>query len=68
MRPRDLGVGGVDGGGEDGEIEEEGEPLGVADEVDAQQVEEDHRALPVLGVGEELEMGTGCKSEVILNL
>ena len=55
MRPRDLGVGGVDGGGEDGEVEEEGEPLGVADEVDAQQVEEHHGALPVLGVGEELK-------------
>ena len=55
MRPLDLGVGCVDGGCEDRDVDEDAKPLGVADEVNAQQVEEHDGPLPILRVGEELK-------------
>ena len=55
MRPRDLGVGGVERGGEDGHVEEDAEPLGVADHVHAEQVEKYHGPLAILGMREELK-------------
>ena len=55
VRPLDLGVGGVERGGEDGHVEEDAEPLGVADHVHAEQVEKYHGPLAILGMREELK-------------
>ena len=55
MRTLDLGVGGVERGGEDGHVDEDAEPLGVADHVNAEEIEKYHRTLAILGMREELK-------------